>query len=268
MEGVSSKKGPKPEWLESTIDFQLTSINAGSTVLTVEAPIIEDAIQNFQIPLFDRNPEDLKPYTGIDLALEALQQAFETNGNDDLLDKHLLKEMEKYRSLFHKQRGTVEISGHQIRKPAQLRYQNFQDIKKLEERTPPPIKAMMNGTLDLMQYSKDLIQIETEQGRIRAILSGDLTFNEVKNFFGSKVTIEGIAHFKPSGKVSSIEVSKVREAVGGEERFSAQPIPITEQLDFVELRKEQEYTGTKLDSIIGQWPGDESIEDLLALLNK
>ena len=268
MEGVSSKKGPQPVWLESATDFQLTSINAGSTRLNVEAPVLQEVIQNFQLPLFDRNPEELKPYTGIDLALEALQQAFEPGEKDDLLDKHLLKEMEKYSSLFQKQQGTIKISGHQLREPAQLRYENFKDIKKLEERTPPPVKAMINGILDLMQYSKDLIQIETEQGRIRAILSGDLAFSEVRDYFGKTVTIEGIAHFKPSEKVSSIEVSRIHESTGGDDWFSVQPTPITEQLDFVELREEQKYKGTKLDNVIGHWPGDEPIEELLALLKK
>ncbi|MCF7802693.1 MAG: hypothetical protein K9N46_05495 [Candidatus Marinimicrobia bacterium] len=47
-----------------------------------------------------------------------------------------------------------------------------------------------------------------------------------------------------------------------------QSVPLPEKLDIIELRKEQKYTGTKLDSIIGKWPGDELIEELLTLLNK
>jgi len=268
MEGVSSKKGPKPDWLESAVDFQLTGISEGSTNLTIEAAILEDVIADFQIPIFERNPESLKPYTGVDLALEAFGQAFQSNEDDDLLDKHLLKEMEKYSTLFRNKKGTVKISGYQVKKPVQFSYSHFEEIKELEERTPPPIKALITGQLDLMQYSKELIKVDTKAGNVRAILSGELTFEEVGKFFGKEVTLEGIAHFKPSKKVSSIEVEKIHSATAQDQWFSAQPTAITEQINFADLSKEQEYHGTALDNVIGQWPGDESIEELLALLNK
>ncbi|SHG31662.1 hypothetical protein SAMN05443144_12458 [Fodinibius roseus] len=47
-----------------------------------------------------------------------------------------------------------------------------------------------------------------------------------------------------------------------------QSSPIKEQLDLKRLRAEQEYKGTRLDNVIGEWPGDESIGELLGILEK
>lgn len=269
MEGISSKKGPKPSWLEDAVDFQLTDISKGSTELTLEAPLLKDSMELQQIPLFGRNPETLQEYTGIDIAMESFGQAFNPEKQkDDLLDKHLLKEMEKYRSLFHDQQGTIQISGYVHEEPMNIQYQSFQQIKKLEEKTPPPGKARITGVLDLMQYSKDLIQIKTEKGIIRAVLTSEVSFGKISEFFGKKVMVEGLANYKPSGTVGAIEVSKVRLATDEDQWFETPQSAIKEQLDFKELRAKQKYEGTKLENIIGQWPGDESIEELLEMRKK
>lgn len=269
IEGISSKKGPRPKWLENSIDFQLTGLEKGSTRLVIEAPMLNETLGQPQIPLFGRSPESLKEYTGIDLALESFRQAFQPTGDHDLLDKHLLKEMESYRSLFRdSEEGVIEITGYVREEPVQLRPRRFDNIKKLEEQTPTPSRARVTGVLDLMQYSKDLIQIRTKQGTIRAILTGDVTFKDISTFFGQKVTLEGIANFKPSGRIRTIEVAKVRIATEEDEWFTKHPSPIKDRLDFNELRAEQGFQGTKLDNVIGEWPGEEPIEELLEMRKK
>ncbi len=268
IEGISSKKGPRPEWLEESVNFQLTGIQKGSTDLMVEAPILEDVLQQIQIPMFGRNPQSLQKYTGIDLALESFNQAFGNKKEDDLLDKYLLQKMEDYRSLFQNGKGAIQIRGYNYEKPTEITHQSFEHIKKLEKQTPPRSRAQISGTLDLMQYSKDLIQVKTKQGDIHALLTGGIQFGDISQYFGQKVTLQGIANFKPSGKVSAIEVDSVRPATEEDEWFTKEPSPIKEQLDLKELRTEQKYKGTKLDNITGKWPGDEPIEELLEMLDK
>lgn len=268
MEGISSKKGPKPKWLEESIDFQLTGIEKGSTRLIAEAPLLKESLHQPQIPLFGRSPETLQQYTGIDLALESFNQAFHQEQEDDLLDKHLLKEMKKYRALFQGNQGSLQITGHVSEEPTKINKQSFKNIQKLEEGTPSPRRARITGILDLMQYSKDLIQIQTEQGATHAILTNDIQFTDISTYFGQKVTLEGIANFKPSGNISAIEVHKIREATDEDDWFTKKPAAIKEQLDIKELRAKQKFKGTNLDNVIGEWPGDESIEELLEMLNK
>lgn len=268
VEGISSKKGPKPTWLEESVNFQLTGIRQGSTDLMVEAPLLEDSLQQPQIPLFGRSPESLREYTGVDLALESFNQAFQSNQEDDLLDKHLLKKMEKHRSLFKDANGSIQITGYVQEKSTKIDYQSFEKIKKLEAQTPPESRARITGILDLMQYSKDLIQLQTEHGTVRAILTDEIKFDDISTYFGQKVTLEGLANYKPSGKISAIEVAKVRRTTEDDEWFSKQPSPVKEQLDIKELRTEQNYKGTQLDNIIGEWPGDEPIEELIEMLDE
>lgn len=268
IEGISSKQGPKPKWLEESVDFQLSGLEKGSTHLVVEAPLLKESLGQSQIPLFGRSPESVKEYTGIDLAIESFHQAFQKTDNDDLLDKHLLKEMEKYRLLFADSEGTIEITGYISEGPVEINSQHFENIRKLEEQTPPPSRARVTGVLDLMQFSRDLIQVQTKQGIIRAILTGNITFKDISSYIGKKVTLEGTANFKPSGKISAIEVARVRMATEEDDWFARQPSPIQEQLDLSQLRAEQEYKGTRMDNVIGEWPGDETIGELLEMRKK
>ena len=268
VEGISSKQGPKPKWLEESLDFQLSGLEKGSTKLMVEAPLLKKSLGQPQIPLFGRSPESVMEYTSIDLALESFQQAFQETDNDDLLDKHLLKDMEKYRSLFSDSDTSIEITGHRNIKPIAIQSQHFENIRELEEQTPPPSRVRVSGVLDLMQFSKDLIQVQTKQGTIRAILTSSITFEEISTYFGQNVTLDGIANFKPSGKISAIKIDKAKTASDEEEWFTRQPSPINDQLDLNRLRAEQKYKETKLDNVIGEWPGDESIEELLEMRKK
>jgi len=269
MEGISRKKGPKPAWLENAVNFQLTGIYEGSTGLAIEASLLGEFLELQQLPIFGRTPETLATYTGIDLAVESFEQAFDPDKkNDDLLDKYLLKEMRTYRSLFNDEGGRISISSAVRKQPLQFDYKSFDRIKKLEKNTPPPAKARITGVLDLMQYSKDLIQLNTEKGIIRALITDDVSFQMISGFFGKKVTIEGMANYKPSGNIGAIEMYKLRPAAEDDRWFETPHSAIKEQLDFKELRAKQKYEGTQMSNIIGQWPGDESIDELLEMRKK
>ncbi|MEX2345579.1 MAG: hypothetical protein WD604_08195 [Balneolaceae bacterium] len=269
IEGISSKKGPKPEWLEKAIDFQLSGIRKGSTDLEIEAPLLRDAMELQQIPLFRRSPESLQHYSGIDIAMEGFSQAFDPEeNNDDLLDKHLLGEMRKYRSLFKDTKSSIVISGAVKKGILRIGRQSFEQIKQLEAKTPPSAKARITGVLDLMQYSKDLLQINTGKGVVRALLTSDISFGKISEFFGKKVMVEGLANYKPSGSISAVEVSGIRLATEADRWYETPHSAIREQLDITELRAKQKYEGLSLEKIIGQWPGDESIEELLEMRKK
>lgn len=270
MQGHSStKRGKQPEWLEKSLAFDLVGLQSGSTILEVEAPVLEDTLLgNTQIPIpyGVMDVEELKKETAIGLGMRALTQAFSGKDDVSLLDKQLLQEMQRLKRVFNSPQSSFTVSGYR-HKPVKLKQETFNKIKKLESATAPSLTARITGKFDLMRHSTSLMEIITEGKTIRAFLTGDLKIEDVKAFFGEEVTIDGTAHFNPRKQVSSFEVKKVRQASASDEYFKRIPEPVSEQLQLLEEARTKGYTGTKLDKVMGQWPGDESIDELLSLLD-
>lgn len=118
-----------------------------------------------------------------------------------------------------------------------------------------------------MRHSDSLLQVITQGKRIRAFLSEELNIQEVKKYFGEEVTIDGIAHFNPKGELASFEVKKIRLAKSSDNYFKKIPQPVQQRIELKELAHEQDYKGTSLSDVIGKWPGDEDIDDLLEMID-
>lgn len=268
MDGYSQKKGKYPDWLEKSVDFDLSALKPGSTILEVHAPKLQDSITQAQLPLeFDNiKMDDVFKFSAIDLAMLAYEQAFSESGDVSLLDKPLLKDMQKFKGIFDNKEASFGISGFG-KKTVTLNKESFKKIKKLETKTAPSIKSRLTGKFDLMKHSNGLLEIITQNKKIRAFLTSTIDLHSIKDFFGEEVTLDGIAHFNPRGQISSFEVSKIRIADASDEYFKRIPSPISEQLQFMEIVKSQSYQGTKLNKVVGKWPGDDRIGDLLQLLD-
>lgn len=268
MDGYSQKRGKHPEWLDKSVDFDLSALKPGSTILEVHAPKLQDTIIQAQLPLEFENikVDDVFKLSAIDVAMMAYEQAFSENGNVSLLDKPLLKDMQKFKGIFNQKEASFTISGYD-KKEVSLNKENFKKIKKLETKTSPSIKSRITGKFDLMKHSNSLIEIITQNKKIRAFLSSSIDLHSIKNFFGEEVTLDDVAHFNPRGQISSFEVSKIRIANASDEYFKRIPNPIAEQFQLMDVAQSQLYKGTKLEKVVGKWPGNEDVEDLLQQLD-
>src|SRR5687768_7583038 len=61
VEGNSTIKRGKPaDWLSKSLDFQLSGIKEGSTILEIEAPVLKETISSVQVPMFgDQSIDDI-----------------------------------------------------------------------------------------------------------------------------------------------------------------------------------------------------------------
>lgn len=267
MEGHSTKKGKQPDWLQASTAFELTGLKQGSTILEISSPRLSDALSSAQIPLNygDMELEQVSKGSALDLGLLAFQQAFE--GEDtSLLDKALLKDMQQLKRVFRKGNGSVTLYGPQTIK-VKLDAKRFSAIKKLDSITPPSMTARITGKLEMMKHSNSSVQLIADGQVIRAYLTEKMSLQEAKEFFGEEVTIDGIAHFDAKRKVSRFEVSKLRLASASDDYFRRLPQPLLKQISWMEEAKNISYLGTKLSKVMGKWPGDESEEELLAMLD-
>jgi len=267
IDGHSHKRGKHPEWLERSIDFELSALKPGSTILEIQAPQLKDSMGQAQLPMrfesFDM--DTLWEASAIDLSMLTFDQAFDEEGEMFLLDKPLLKDMQRLKNIFDSNDASFTISGKG--KKLILQKEKFKKIKQLESRTAPSRKAILTGKFDLMKHSSSLMEIVVDNKKIRAFLTNDISFADVREYFGEEVTIEGIAHFNPKGQIGSFEVQKARPASQSDDYFRKIPSPVYEQLQLSGITYDQAYKGTNLDKITGKWPGKDSIDDLLELLD-
>jgi hypothetical protein len=235
----NSQAGPgkEPEWLKKSLDFHLVGLKNGSTVLEVEAPLLKETLSNAQFPL------------------------------TDLLDKHLLKEMMGFKK-FLSDDARISIDFANTGKQIVLEKENISRIKALEESTPKSIKIKLTGKLDVMRHTRSQLEIITPDKRIRATLAQKFSIDEAKSFFGQEITVTGIANYNPAGQITSIELQTISKANENDTFFKTTVAPLQQQVSLKLLAKEKKYKGSDLDKVVGKWPGEETIEELLSMVHK
>ncbi|MDD3876664.1 MAG: hypothetical protein PHT69_08590 [Bacteroidales bacterium] len=266
FEGNSTiKRGKTPEWLSNSIEFNLTGIRKGSTVLEIEAPLLSNCIDNFQLPFFSEYETDKLPASSaLDLSFYVYGLASKNLQDSYLLDKNLLKEITKLKKILSSDKA--EIIFESENDIYEITKDTLSEIKILEEKTPPSINAKIVGKLDVLQYSKSQLEILTDNKKIRALLSNELSFNDIFPFFGQDVSITGIANFNPAGAVSSFEIKEIKKADKKDNFFRGVPQPLFKEFDIQRLVEKKQYRGTNFENLIGKWPGDETTDQLLEML--
>lgn len=271
VEGNSTiKRGKQAEWLSKSLDFQLSGIKEGSTILEIEAPVLKGTISNIQVPMFgDQSIEDIAKTSALGLGMVAFNQALSGKLDSSLLDKHLLKEMREFGTFLNKKGSTIEVGTGRNSKPLKLKKESIEKIKAIEEKTPASIKTKVTGVLDMLKHSNNQLELIAGDKRIRAILTDKLKMNELKDFFGSELTVTGTAHYNPLGHITSLEITGFKNADKKEKYFEQAPKPLFEETDLKRISETQKYKGystEKVKKITGELEVEESLEELLAAL--
>jgi len=263
IEGNSKIKRRKtPNWLLKSIDFHLIDIKEGPTILDIEAPLLSENIDSMQISGF--HEFKLEEVSALDLSFFAYMQAFENQQESNLLDKNLLKEIINLNKILDSDDAKIIFISNG--KKIEVTKNTLSEIKILEEKTPPSSKAKITGKLDVLPHSKSQLEIETAGKKIRAKLSEKIHFNDISELIGEEVSTFGIANFNPAGEITSFEVTTIKKAGTEDDYFRTTPPVVFKEFDLKRVIKKNKYKGSKLDNLLGKWPGDETIDELLEML--
>lgn len=271
VEGSSHlKPGKIPDWIRQSVNFQLSGIQKGSTILTIEAPILSDTLKGIQYPLFNEfGNEDYSNDSALSLAMLAYQKAISEERNTELLDKHLLGEMLKFKEILSRVQAEVEMECPSVSRKVILTGKSFENIGKLEVITPPPMKIKLSGKLDVLKHSHSMVEIISQHKRVKIKLPETITFDQLKMLFGQDVSIIGIANFNPAHQMVSVLLSEIQPAGSEDSFFRNVPELIKEKTDIKQLIVKQKYTGVQeaaLDKLVDKLAIDDPIEDLLSSL--
>jgi hypothetical protein len=245
VEGISNPPGPRPRWLEACTSQVITGLHAGSAVLEIEAPTLEEAAPEVfgasgQISLLQPD-EPLAPpaSTALDLFAAVLQEIQQGDRPTLRADRSLLEGCLRFArvpsgAFTGISLGSVDAEGPTVTLHAS-------DIPLLEE---------------LVLHSDD-------GDKMQARLPSSVTTEDLRALFGQRVVVAGVAEFRPSGRIQQIAINQIQPAHGADELFSETPRAWGSMPVFTPAAQEP---GSGVSIFFGTWPGEETDDELITAL--
>jgi hypothetical protein len=268
VEGISKKRGDSPIWVKEAVQIRLRDLREGSTVLVLECDQMKATLPQLQGDLFKQDElEDLSEQTPVGLVVASLQEALQSEHDVRYLDKPLLRDLQELKKAFMQEKEVMSFANQGSFPELELRPADFIRIRKLEETTPEPRQMLVSGVVDQLTYSKSQVIILTPDGSVRARLDENLAPEQMGKYWGKQATIAGRAHFRPNGKLAYFEIQQVFEANNQAQAYLALvPQVHTAEEQVSEFLRRNSHRSNRLKDIIGQWPGEEPYEEIVANL--
>ena len=150
---------------------------------------------------------------------------------------------------------------------------DFHKISLLEDKIPEPKKVIVNGQLDEMKVSKGKLGLQTEQGFVVVNNKDGSIIPQIVEFMGKEVTISGLAHYKPNGQLSFVEIQEFNKSGENDKFFSKKPSAMTanQQLLFQAKKVKKSSSLDALKSISGLLKdeiSDEQFNEMIKEIHK
>ncbi len=253
MFGSSYKRGRETEEIVRALKIRLTGLSRGSTILHLECQPFRETLQHVQGNLFHQEIlRRLPDETPVSLVMESFQDALNPKSGREMLDIHLLKDLQNFKKVLVNDAQTVKFSNRGTLPDLQLRMVDFTRFKTIEEQTPNPQPVVISGIVEELKFSKAKVTFIPDRGRpITGFLGEGVPAGEMAKYWGQKVTIRGTAHFRSSGQMGFVEIGKVSLAEEGDAYFSrpVQRETVAQQLERQMASKKK--AGNQLSQFIG-----------------
>jgi hypothetical protein len=271
-EGASSQLGPRPRWLEACTSHVITGLSAGSAVLELEAPTLEQAAPDVfastgQISLLGQEEPPAAPgSTALELFTDVLRQIQRGDHPTLKADRALLEGCLRFARVPVGSFTSISLGpiDGEI-PPVTLHASDIARIEALVRQTPLPQTIRFTAKLDTISATRPSVTLLSDDGeKILARLPGNISTDDLRTLFGQRVTVAGTGHYRPSGRIQQIVVTQIHQAAMEDELFSETPqawgstpllMPITHE------------PGSGIANFFGTWPGEETDEDLAAALS-
>lgn len=265
IEGRSTARGSQPAWLRSAAQFDL-----------LIEPQHEPGLFRVEArPLKQTLPENLRSSdvlvdmgstgTAVDLFEAGLEDALAGSADSDKFDEGLAETFSGFGRLFDQGVESIEIiNGRKLPIDAE----GVERVLRLRRQTPSPRPVRIAGKLDAIRHSDRVFTLILENGFALKGVGEKVDPAHMASLFGKKVIVSGLAVFRPSGSVLRIEADQIQEA--SEQQvllWASPPKPLFGALDMRSLRQPQDER-SGVNAIFGQWPGDESEEEITAALQE
>jgi hypothetical protein len=269
LEGRSGARGgPAPAWVNRAAQFGVTGFTRDIPGVELQAPALRDAV-----------PERLSQYhlfealdgrqSALGLMGTSLDEATGGNENSDAYDEGLLSTFEEFRRVFRHGVSEVEIRNGRVDAPAvRLTPAGLEVVSRLQRETPRPQRVRVAGVVDEIRHSDQAFTLMLESGAmIRGVLAEGGP-DALVPYFGRLTVVSGVARFRPSGTLLRVDAESLSPGEEGDlALWSAVPEPLESGFSTRELRRPQ-GPRSGVNAVIGEWPGDETDDEIFALLDE
>lgn len=219
----------KPEKnIQKALEIRLESLsgsNNSGTCMTLDCDHFYETIKKIQLDFF-KPKEQLLEATPMSLVIQSFHSALSDNQNEADIDKPLLKSLLNFKKNFSNDDDIFYLANRGTIPELKLTKEDFKKISLLEDSIPEPTKEIINGKLDEIKVSKGKLGLQTEQGIITIIAKNDNILHAVLKYIGKEITISGLAHYKPNGQLSFMEIYEFSEPTESDTYFSKKPVAI------------------------------------------
>jgi hypothetical protein len=275
VDGESTRPGPRPAWLDAVCrDISVTGLQAGSTVIRIEAPTLAEAApEHFrhlaQASLFGEPGAILDPtQSAVDLFGNVLATALAGERDALVADRALLDACARFARIAGRpdSRG-VRLDGIAGREaPVEVAREALPRIELLRDETPPPSAVRITGTLDTISATSNTILVMLPDAHMVQARFEDPDPEILRGLFGKRVTISGMARFRPSGRLLLVDATYLGPATPNDVIWERVPTARPGTASPVFTTPQESISGVA--AFFGIWPGEESDEDLLRALQE
>lgn len=270
--GHGSKKGPRPKWLDASVDFTVKGMQSGSTVLELEAPALGETARKELAQLNFLRPEVDHGNTALDQLSLAIMEVHEEEPAGYWTDDAVLGALLDFKKAIRFSNVSYELTaeGLATAEPVVLNEAVYEQIADRRKQTPSPKAFIVSGQLNEIKHRSRHFRLLLSNGSqlLGHLDTKKLDVEVLRSLWGKQSTVKGMVHFRANGKPHFIEAHRITTKSKGDVIFEA--MPSTTRADAPGLFPLSEKKSPKsFDPMVlwGTWPGDESIEDLLAQLD-
>lgn len=234
----------------------------GETILTLDA----DNFKNIpmQLDLF-KEKQSLTSLTPMALVIKSFTAALSEEEDKNLIDEPLIDELLKFKKFFITDTEKLLLTNRNTIPEIEFSRKEIDKIENLFKSIPTPQKTVVSGIIDEMKFSREQVILTTaEHKKIVVVVARDL-FQDLKEYFGQEVAINGMAHFKPGGQLSYVKMEGFGNAGLATRMLSRKPDKMNMQQQ-IALQLREGKKRNPLDDIIGKWPGEETDEEFEKML--
>jgi hypothetical protein len=230
VDGESTRKGPRPAWLDAACKVEVTGLKAGAAVVALEAPTLVDAAPErfggaHQVALFAEPQIALDPgNTAVDIFASVLASAIRGDRDRVIADRALLDTCVRFARSARDGFDGIQLEGIAgLRAPLVVRRDDVAKIELVRDETPGPRAVRVAGMLDTISMSKSDVVLTLSDGTSVAARLDVRDNEQLKSLFGTRVVVAGMAQFRPSGRLLIIDVEYLGPIRDGDELFESTP---------------------------------------------
>ena len=265
VEGRSTAKG-QPAWMRDAASFDVIRFDEGSTLIELEAPSLGECLPHWFRSEVDAFTKVDPSQPAVVLLQQGFAHALERQADSPFYDGGIVDVLLEFSEL--RKRGFERVEFRTEGRPTlSFSVEDLQGVEELRRRIPPPQRVRVAGVLNQLRHSDRFFTLVLPSQETLDGVAGEIPESDLARLWGKQVVVSGLVVFRISGKPLRIEAERIDAAHGDQSLWAVMPSPVFGDGEVGSLRRPQARR-TGINAIVGEWPGDETDEEIAQLLEE